>query len=373
MSRPLQLKEIVNTSVATAAAPIPAGGGFAPTVITQGMPTGDLCIYEWFIRAYGTIVLTTAAAGTVAANGSEIFIRGITLQTDKHGKVMDTIDGLGLFRMNQFRYGTAPFDVNVGAATTTAGANFETNLVMPMANGSSLPEYIRPYDSLLDLARARPTVIVSTGAPTDLITGGTYTVETVGPYNIELQARILNGPMVEPGDPLGRVSELPEWMAHWEMIRYNITAAATGLRIALPYGDRIYRRIYISQRLSSTFAEVNNTVIGSTGLVGIEVNSFPWGDRIQNAGLQSFNKQNFQVETMPNGWTVLDFDDTGRYSDFLSVLDRNNGTCNLIVDVLAPATPSLWIYLESYKPIPDGALRASQIAARAAAAASKAA
>lgn len=371
MSRPLQFKVVNNTAISTAATPIPVGGNSAPIVITAGMPTGDLCVYEWYLRCYGTHVLTTSAAGTATAMGSTLFVRSVTLATDKHGTVVDAIDGLGLYRMNQFRYGTTATQV-LGAAAqpTTAGEAIETNLVIPCAGSSSLPPYIRPYDGLLDLARARPVFTLQTGVPSsDITTGGTNSVNTVGPYNVEIDARILNGPIVEPGDPFNRVPETPEWMVHWQMIRQVVAAAQTSVRIPLPYGDRIYRRIYLSQRLTTTFAELNNTVIDPAGLVGIEVNSFPWADRVQNATLQSFNKQNFQAETMPTGWTILDFDDTGRYADFLSVLDKNNGTCNLIVDLLFPTTPSLYIYLESYKPIPDGALRASQLAARQAAAA----
>jgi len=370
MSRPLQYRSVNNTSIATSAGPIAATGNLSPFTITQGMPTGDLMVYEWYLRFYGTHVLTTSAAGTVTANGSEIFIRQITLASDKHSTIVDQVDGLGLFRINQFRYGTAPYNVTAATASTSAGQNIETNLVLSMSIGSSLPTYIRPYDSILDLSRSRPYVVVQTGSPAgDIITGGTNSVNTVGPFSLEIDARVLNGPIIEPGDPLGRTPETPEWMPHLQLIRYTITAAGNSIRIPLPYGDRIYRRVYISQRTSTTFAEANNTMIAGTGLVGIEVNSFPWADRMQNATLQAYNKLNFQTETLPAGWTTLDFDETGRYADFLSVLDKNNGTCNLIVDVLAPANPSLYIYLESYKPIPDGALRSSQLAARQAAAA----
>ena len=110
--------------------------------------------------------------------------------------------------------------------------------------------------------------------------------------------------------------------------------------------------------------ELANTVIVPTGLVGVEVNSFPWGDRVQNGQLQDYNAKKFNVPAWPNGWSVLDFDETHQYSDYLSVLDRNNGTADLIVDVVAPgAGEHLWIYLESLKPIPDAALRPSQLRA----------
>lgn len=371
MSRPLQFKSISNTSISTAGSPIPVGGNLSPIVVTTGMPTGDLCVYEFFLRFYGTHVLTTSAAGTATAMGSTQFVRSVSLATDKHGNVCDGIDGLGLYRMNQLRYGTTATQVlGATAQPTTAGEPIETNLIIPCAGAGNLPEYIRPYDSILDLARARPYFTIQTGVPSsDITTGGTNSVNTVGPYNVEIDARILNGPIVEPFDPANRVPETPEWMPHWQMQRVVVSAAQNSVRIPLPYGDRIIRRIYLSQRLTTTFAELNNTVIDPAGLVGIEVNSFPWGDRVQNATLQSVNKLNFQCETMPTGWTVLDFDDTGRYADFLSVLDKNNGTCNLIVDLLFPTTPSLYIYIESYKPIPDGALRATQLAARQAAAA----
>lgn len=372
MSRPLQYTALSNNTISTAASPIPVAGGQGPTVITQGMPTGDLEVYEWYLRFYGTHVLTTSAAGTATVNGSEIFLRAITLSTDKHGTIVDALDGLSIYRLNQMRYGTAPFDVTVAAAQpTTAGEPFETNLVLPMAQGASNPQYVRPYDTILDLKQSRPTLIVQTGAPnTDITTGGTNSVNTVGPYNLELDARILNGPIVEPGQANAQgqalTPETPEWMPHYQLLRYSVTATGTSTRIPLPYGDRIYRRIWLSQRLSTTFAEQNNNMIVTTGLVGVEVNSFPWANRVQQGTLQAFNKLNFQAETMPTGWSCLDFDDTGRYADMLSVLDQNNGTCNLVVDLVTGANFQLYIILESLKPIPAQALRASQLAQRTA-------
>lgn len=373
MSRPLQYTVLSNNSIATAAAPIPVAGGQGPSVITQGMPTGNLEVYEWYLRLYGTHVLTTSAAGTATLNGPEIFVRGVTLQTDKHGVIVDALDGLSIYRLNQFRYGTLGFDVMPAAAQpTTAGEPFETNLILPMAVGTSNPQYVRPYDTILDLFGSRPSMIIQTGAPNnDITTGGTNSVNTVGPYNLELDARILNGPIIEPGmvNAKGQAltPETPTWMPHYQLLRYNVTGTGTQQRIPLPYGDRIYRRIWLSQRLSSTFAEQNNNMITTTSLVGVEVNTFPWGNRMQQGTLQAFNKQNFQAETMPTGWSCLDFDDTGRYADMLSVLDQNNGTCNLVVDLTTGTNYQLYIVLESLKPIPQGALRPSQLVAQAAA------
>jgi len=371
MSRPLQYTVFSANVIATAASPIASAGGQGPTVITQGMPTGNLGVYEWYVRLYGTNVLTTSAAGSVTANGSEIFVRALTLQTDKHGIIFDSLDGLSIYRLNQFRYGTLAFDAQVAAANTSAGQTFETNLVLPMAVGSSNPAYVRPYDTLLDLAQSRPSLILQTGAPAgDIITGGTNSVNTVGPYNMELDGRVLNGPLIEPGmtNAQGQAltPETPTWMPHYQLLKFAVTATGTSTRIPLPYGDRIYRRIWISQRLSTTFAEQNNLMITTTALVGVEVNSFPWGNRMQQGTLQAWNKQNFQAETMPTGWSCLDFDDTGRYADMLSVLDQNNGTCNLVLDVTTGSNYQIFIILESLKPIPQAALRPSQLVAQGA-------
>jgi len=304
--------------------------------------------------------LDTGSAGTVATNGNENFIRSITFQTDKHGKLIDSVDGRGLYWINQCRLRTAGQRTAVSAATTGT-PSFETNLILPFASRDGL----RPYDSILDVFKARPQLTVQYGISTDFITGGTYTTRTVQNLSQELSARILNGPIQEPvqGGPL---AETPEWMPHIEMFRYAVSASATGLRIPLPYGDRIYRRIYIAQVNSSTFAAMTN-VLASTASIGVEVNSFPWADRMQNAQLQAINKQSFELESMPSGLTVLDFDETDRYADMLSVIDRNNGTCNLVLDVTTQTNASLWIYLESYKPLPDAALRDSQLAIRRAA------
>ena len=361
MSRPLQYKSINNTVIASSSSLITTSQP-SVTNISNGMPVGDMEIYEMYLRAYGNLDITSSAAGTIVANGPENFLRSITFQTDKHGKLIDSLDGRGLYVINQYRTGTSGQRTAISAATTGT-PSFETNLILPFATPSGL----RPYDSILDVLKARPTLITQYGVVADFISGGTNSVLDVGNLSQELDARILNGPIVEPSAAQGApLAETPEWMPHIEMFRYTVAASATGLRIPLPYGDRIYRRIYISQRNSSTFAEVSN-IVASTANVGIEVNSFPWGDRVQNATLQAANKQNFQAETLPTGWTVLDFDETNRYADMLSVIDRNNGTANLIIDVTTQTNAQLWVYLESFKPIPDAALRDSQLALRSAA------
>jgi hypothetical protein len=364
--KPLQYRNISNVSVA-----IP-GGTVTPAFSTpvydsNNFPTGDLEIYEMYLRIYGVVGYTYSVAPTITTNGNEIFLKAFTLQSDKHGKIIDNVDGLGLYRIGQFRYGTAGNRGFAAIAASPGSSAFFTDYMLPFAIGA----YMRPYDSILDLARSRLSMILQFGSISagtlggtgDLLTAGTLTVEQITALNYQVGKRVLNGPIIEPGAQ-GAVPETPEWMPSLELMKVDIPATQTGRRIPLPYADRVYRRIYISQRLSTTQAEQANNIIPDTSLVGIEVNAFPWADRMLNAQLQGINKYQFQAEALPSGWTVIDFDETERYPDMLSVLDKNNGTCNLVVDVTTVANAQLWVYLESYKPIPDQALRDSQLALR---------
>lgn len=364
--KPLQFRNISNVSVS-----IPSGtvtpAFSTPVYDSNNFPTGDLEIYEMYLRIYGTMGYTYTVTPSLVTNGQEIFLKAFTLQSDKHGKIIDNVDGLGLYRIAQFRYRVGG-DRSVGAIGASPNTTaFATEYMLPFSVGS----YMRPYDSILDLAKSRLSMILqfgsisngTAGGTGDLLTGGTLTVEQITALNYQVGMRVLNGPIIEP-NAQGAVPETPEWMPCLELMKVDVTATQTGRRIPIPYADRVYRRIYISQRLSTTHAEQANNIITNTGLVGVEVNAFPWSDRMLNAQQQGINKSKFGIETWPSGWTVIDFDETGRYPDMLSVLDKNNGTCNLVVDVTSVANGQLWIYLESYKPLPDQALRESQLALR---------
>lgn len=362
MSRPIQLLTLAQKQPGTYTAAAPA-----PIIMDDGLPVGDLAYYEAFLRLYGTLGVQGGSGGTVVTNGQEMSLLGLTLETDKHGKLIDNVDGLGLYRLNQFIYGRD--GQRTVSFTASADGAFTTSYVLPLAD----PDSLRPYDTLLDVLKARPKITLNMDNPNNMISGGTYSsgLQVTG-FTADLSGRILNGPIVEPGakDGAGRslTPETPTFMRCFDLKKVSITATATGYEIPMPYGDRIYRRIWISQRNSSSYAELS-TVITATARVGFNVNGFDWGKSLPLKTLQDYNSQRLLkgAQTMPTGWACLDFADTGRYTDALSTLDRNAGTAKIVADVTSVSNGALWIYTESYKPIPDAALRASQLAIRQAA------
>ena len=54
--------------------------------INNTIPTGDVLIYEMYLRAYGTVTAVAPGAGAVNPMGQNKFLRSITLSSDKHRK-----------------------------------------------------------------------------------------------------------------------------------------------------------------------------------------------------------------------------------------------------------------------------------------------
>lgn len=325
----------------------------AVSVITNGLPTGDLLMNNLAIRLSGNLNIATSSAGTLITDGEKVFLRSLSIETDKHGIIAQGLDGILLNDINLMEFGTAPAATAVSAATTGTPA-FALNLKFPFAlHWGNAKEGLRPYDTILDMLLARMTVKAQLGIVTDFISGGTYTTEEVQVANIDMSGRIIDSPVVAPADQ----SLLPQFQRSLDVFKVPITATASGYRISLPYGDRIYNRIYVTQRSSSTLLRLS-TVITSTALVGVAVNGTNIMDPTPLALIQDQNKSDYGIETMPTGVAVIDFGTTNRIPDELNVNTRQNGTLELVADVTSVSNGSLYIAVDSLKPIPDQARRA---------------
>lgn len=365
MSRPRQLKNVGNAVIAAPGSTINTSLP-APSVFAPSFPVGDMLLKNVHIRLYGNENNVGAGSGTAIVNGPALLLRSMIFETDKHGRIIDNVDGLTLSLFNQARQKTVNYQTlgSLAAAGTPAfEANFELQLESMFC--------FRPYDSVVDLKNAKPALTVQAGLYADLNNAGFATTNDIQNLAYNVAVEVLNGPVVEPGatDQQGNpmLAETPDWMPYMTSKAVTSTTTAAGSLIDLTWGDRIIRRIMIQQRdttSASARALLANTVITTTGSVGLLVNSFPWGDRIQWGQLLARNKGDFAFETISSGYGFLDFDDTGRYGDYLSVLSRDAGTVQLYVDITGVANSSLFISQECYKAIPDAALRPSQLQAR---------
>lgn len=349
MSKPIQERFLTNKAAASIGLT-----QVSPLVISDGLPTGDEAIYALHCRVRGALDLTTASAGTAVTNGVQVFVRNVRVETDKHGILVDNLDGLSMYRFNQIDLGTLPDDLQVTTMTTGTPA-LDYTFRIPFADKN----FLRSYDTLLDVMKSRMTVTVTLGIVTDMVSGGTYTgTFVVTTPSIDVWAEVIRNPNPVSGVVNGVefTSELPIMQRSIEVRKFDVTSTSTGYKFPLPYGDRIYRRIILQQRNSSSLAELA-TVITATQNIGIEINGFPWIQAIPWAAQNARNKQDFQMETLPTQIACFDFSQEGRIGDMLNTLSADQGTMNLVADVTSVSNGQLWVIMDCLKPIPPAARR----------------
>lgn len=349
MSKPIQSRFLLNKASASIGLT-----QAAPLVISDGLPTGDEAIYGLKCRLRGALNLTTSSAGLAVTNGVQVFVRNIRIETDKHGTLVDNIDGLAMYRFNQIDMGTLPDELQVTTMTTGTPA-FDYQFSIPFADKN----FLRSYDTLLDMMKSKMTVYVTLGIVTDMVSGGTYTgtFEVTTP-SIDVWADVIRNPNPFTGNVNGVdfTSELPIMQRSIEVRKFDVNQTSTGVKFPLPYGDRIYRRIILQQRNGSTLAELA-TVITATQNIGVEINGFPWIQSIPWGAQNARNKQDYQMETLPTAIAVFDWGQEGRIGDMLNTLSTDQGTMNLVADVTSVSNGQIWAILDCLKPIPPQARR----------------
>ncbi len=340
ISRNFDRVAVIGASTATSVTP-------SLQVRDQNFPTGDVAIRSLTIRYDATIGGTSTPVRVT--NGHIFYLNALTVETDKHGKIVDAIDGLLLYVMNQFDFGT----VGQATALTSTPADTDTpscSWVVPF----SLFHGIRPYDTNLDMLKARMKVSSQYGPGTNLMTntGGSPVILTV---NQSIEGKVLPGPLkgADQPDP-----EVPLWIRSFEQSVFPITATTTRYQIALPFGDRIYRRLFITQRNLSTKIEMSN-VVAATAEISLYVNNEPFVDRRLFRDIQAENKLTYNLETLPTGVAVIDFDADmqERVFDMLWTLTTASGNMYLYIDVTTQTNASLLLGFDCLKPIPAAALR----------------
>lgn len=342
LSRNVDTFQPITSAIATSVTP-------APAVRDQNFPSGDQGVSSLLLRYDANIGGTNTP--TRITNGHIFYLNSITVETDKHGKLVDSVDGLLLYVMNQFNYGTT----GLATALTATPADSDTpacSWIIPFV----LFRGVRPYDTLLDMSKSRMKVTTQFGAGTNLWTqaGGSPVVDDL---TQSIEARIIPGPLnTDAGN-----SELPTYIKTFEQNQQPITATQNRQQFALPFGDRIWQRLYITQRNTSTKIEMSN-VIAATANISLYVNNIPIVDRRRLVDIQSENKLKYSLESLPTGVAVLDFDnDTQeRIFDMLWTLTLESGNMYIYIDVTTQTNASILFGYECLKPIPPAAQRTAQ-------------
>lgn len=345
MGRP-SLKKFVNrTQIASTAITTAAP---SPTIVQVGFPVGNVLYKKLNLSYRGTLSLTASGGGTTVTRGGLQFLRSLKLETDKHGAIVDGLDGIALHVLETIRKGVRPPNTDI-SANTTGAPTYNYALEIPFFD----PNAARPEDTGLDMYGARPTLTTQVGVVGDFISGGTYSVESVDSFPQEISCEVDPGP-VDPSDG-------PLLMPYWGVRKEPITSTTTQYQIILPYGDRVYKKIVITQRDGVTLEELANAPIVNTARLSLKVNGYSWYDNKEWAALQDENAQDYGLTAMPTGVGVLDFIPARArgfmLSNALSVVNNVAGTIELDIDVVTASGDQLWILMECCKPIPPAALR----------------
>lgn len=353
MARPQNYRHIFDNTLASFSSMAPS-----QQITRDGFPSGNELIKQINLRSKGTFTVVTPGGAPVVDGGMKI-LRSLTIESDKHGKIVDAMPGLELGRQLAFENGTKP--INTDCASNASGTTFSVDLPIKFADEQRL---IRPYDAALHMNNSRLTVKRQYGLVTDVQTAGTTVA--VNPLREDCHVDVLPGPINDgsaamnpgAGNP-SDYDERPLYLPTRERI-VQAVASTTKYRVSLPVGDRILRRIYISQQTIAAATglqtEVSTIITENTGLSlklgkDVLVDNITWGE------LQERNKLDADLDgTWPTGWAFIPFDNTKRISDMLDLFKYPSGlTFTLEFDGVTATDAAVVIGLDSLKLIPDAA------------------
>ena len=330
-----QFEQLTGSAITTAAPAALQSG--------QGLPTGNMLLTDLILGS--NLNLTIGTGTTPRTNGELAVIDSIFVDTDKHGPIIESLDGLGLGRVLQNIYGSFPETTAIAASTANYYSGFRIPLAIP-ENAHAL----RAYDTALDLFNARMTARVQY---TDL--GKAFaTVGTASAIpTVNWSGRVVYSPDEE--------NELPILCPVFKLKKVAITATTAGLQIPMDFGGLVYAGIGISQRDTSTNVEVSDIIVPSAK-IRLDVNGRDVIAPTENRDLRAFAKIANEIETNPASWTWLDFySQSGRIAEAVDTIGLH-GNMNLYTDVVYTANRAVWIYTWGFKPIAPNALRNIQLA-----------
>lgn len=313
----------------------------------QGMPTGNMILDAIHLGINQNLAIGTGT--TPQTDGELLLVKSIFLNSDKHGPIIENLDGLSAHRMLQAIWGTRPQTTAYAAAS----ANYFSGWDFPLA----LPEAVTPYrryDSALDLLNARLDARVSFNTQTQALgTPGTASsVPTV------TWAGVLGVNPKESPNPLE--GELPLWTPVFKQRAVPISATTNQLMIPLDYSGLIYLGIGLHQRNSSTFAEVTDILVPGAK-VRLEVNGVDRVMPMEQRDLLSQFKAGRGIESSTYAFTWIDFlGRSGMIGDVPNTIGTQ-GQVNLFADVVTSANRQLNVLIWGLKPLNDAAKRLVQL------------
>jgi len=329
------------------------------TQVNDGFPTGNEGILALHLNWKGTFN-TSGAAGAAVADGPLKLLRSINLKTNKHKDIIRGVDGVGMHRMLQFAGETRP--ASADCASNADGTTFKGNLVIPFADMNRL---VRPYDAMIDMgANAIMDLKTQFGVVTDVQSAGADA--TVNGLRQDVDVEVLPGiervtdPESVPAEKRRR-SEMPNWLPVWEALT-PVTAAAGKVRIQIPTGDRVVRRIHLAQytvdATTGRYTEVSS-IVADTGQYLMKIGKDVIVEPITHQALNAKNKTEFRLESMPAGWATLAFDRQKSVPRMLDLYQYPSGITSYVeIDVLTVATGVIQPYMEYFQLIPPEAIPA---------------
>lgn len=336
-TRPSQYLVVSSTTSAPASTATPASQR-----INTGWPVGDVILKELMLH----IRSKTSANTSMVTNGRKIFLRSLRFKTEKHGYVLDDIDGVMAWFMSW-----ADQTMGQGHQSDVTNADGGTFMKFPFYDRHAY----RQEDCGLDLLRvARPELELVFGPPSDIeSTGGT----TLSNLDVDVSVEVDPGRIDDPAN------DGPKALPYKNTVKVTISATATAFQISLGYGALSIRRLFITQRNSSTLAILNNTIIGAnlTDRISFKINGFPWVDGVRWDHTQNRNLMDYQKFDSTQGVGIIDAqrDQTygGKVSESYNTVSPNNGRADLFLDVTTGSNTAIWIGFDAVRAIPDGAKR----------------
>ena len=283
---------------------------------TRSIPK-DNWIEKISLRLKGTLTIGTANATASIDMNPYGLIKRIRLVGDGN-KVIKNLDFPTLAALTQISRRTAP---QFTAAGLTIGAHA---FIAEAELDLFLYDCVNPLVTALDARRFTTLQLeVDWGDPEDMVT---YDATTTGVLSVtELQIEVQEIPAL-------RAAALT-----WNIEKYQekeVTAVATDFTMEIARVHPI-RRIIIKTLSDAVRVE---TIINTLNLIAD--GSFYFYSAVTDVSLKGDNKVNFNMETWPTGYLVLDFDRRGDLSELLipsiySALDfranvANPGTLDLV-------------------------------------------
>jgi hypothetical protein len=373
MGRAVQYKTVANSQIVTSSAEVKTTAP-SPFQLTNPFPIGDLVYQSLPLRISGSLDCTTGG-GTVNTDGGLQFIRQLYFSTPQHTMIVEGVDGILLHDMGVIKSRGPMIHSDAPNTTVSTSPAFEYFLELMFKD----PEAYRFADQGIDVLRSgSPFLQLNLGVYTDFVTGGAAG-DGVKTYNLETSLRL------DPG-PINVTDDAPQkFQPYLGVFKFPVTQTGLQQQIFLAFGDRIYKKIFVTQRNSSTLVRMANTLIGvnDTDRLSLIINSnFRFVDRVEWLALQDWNAKDYRLAAMPTGVGVLDFTQLlfgqndsvavagggtvpknhagqGGYklSNALSVLSKNQGTLELDADLTTVSNGQIWVGYDAVKLLQAGAMR----------------